>query len=80
MRDDPSPKGRVAERSSAGWGILETERSRLFGHFPPPDRLTSFGGHPLQPKSDLSDLGQAMVPNSGKPEFGRGGMTAFVAR
>ena len=25
-----------------------------------------------QPKSDISDLGQLYVPNSGKPEFGRG--------
>src|SRR6266446_3190980 len=25
-----------------------------------------------QPKSDISDLGQLIVPNSGKPEFGRG--------
>jgi hypothetical protein len=27
---------------------------------------------PLQPKSDISDLGQLIVPNSGEPEFGRG--------
>jgi len=39
MRDYPSPKGRVAERSSAGWGILETERSRLFRQFTPPCTL-----------------------------------------
>ena len=25
-----------------------------------------------QPKSDVSDLGHLRVPNSGKPEFGRG--------
>ena len=30
----PSPQGRVAERSEVGWGGA------------PPDRLTSFGGHP----------------------------------
>jgi len=37
-------------------------------------------GHPPQPKSDLSDLGRLKVPNSGKPEFGRGGIIECVAR
>src|SRR5215467_2493530 len=27
---------------------------------------------PLQPKSDISDFGHSIVPNSGKPEFGCG--------
>ena len=29
---------------------------------------------PPQPKSDISDLGHLRVPNSGKPEFGWGGI------
>ena len=28
-----------------------------------------------QPKSDISDFGQRIVPNSGEPEFGRGEVT-----
>jgi len=52
----PSPKGRVAERSEAGWGILN--RHDLSGLSTPPGHLTSFGGHPPQPKSDASDLGR----------------------
>ena len=34
-----------------------------------------------QPKSDISDFGQLIVPNSGKPEFGWGevGMGALIA-
>src|SRR5712672_381092 len=32
-----------------------------------------------QPKSDLSDFGQSKIPNSGKPEFGRGEVDARSA-
>jgi hypothetical protein len=35
----------VAERSEAGWGILNATISRA-SRFTPPDRLTSFGGRP----------------------------------
>ena len=39
-------------------------------------RLTrSLRSRPLQSKSDISDLGQLIVPNPGKPEFGRGEVT-----
>jgi hypothetical protein len=35
--------------------------------------VTTLAPHPLrQPKSDISDFGHFKVPNSGKPEFGRG--------
>jgi len=37
-----------------------------------PPCVRSRRSQPLQPKSDISDLGQLIVPNSGKPEFGRG--------
>jgi hypothetical protein len=37
----------------------------------PPHPLASLATSP-QPKSDISDLGQLIVPNSGKPEFERG--------
>jgi hypothetical protein len=43
---NPSPKGRVAERSEAGWGVLKLIHLAGFRLFAPPDRLTAFGGHP----------------------------------
>ena len=43
-----------------------------------PTRLALLADLP-QPKSDISDLGHLKVPNSGKPKFGRGRYTAFVA-
>src|SRR5262249_48249168 len=58
-------------------------RGGAHGALPPPPAGEGWGGGrygnampartpspPLQPKSDLSDFGQSIVPNSGKPEFG----------
>ena len=33
-------------------------------------------GHPLQPKSDLSDFGRLKMPNLAKPEFGAAGVAS----
>jgi hypothetical protein len=37
-------------------------------------------GHPLQPKSDLSDFGRLKMPNLAKPEFGAAGWRAHEWR
>jgi cobaltochelatase CobN len=57
-------------------GSSETRRSRDSAHFTPPDRLTSFGGHPPHPNSGLPEFGTLRWPKSDKSDLGWGGIGA----
>src|SRR5262245_17794228 len=60
----PSPRrGEVDARSASGEGVPAVRHGEAVTPSPQPSP---------QPKSDVSDFGRSMVPNSGKPEFGRG--------
>ena len=50
-----------------GVGLSFTQRTSVSSQTRSPLTLPS-----PQPKSDLSDFGRSIVPNSGKPEFGWG--------
>src|SRR5258708_6616065 len=58
-------KTMVAPMMAKAAGVISFHR--VLGEIDAQRRNTS-----PQPKSDISDFGQLMVPNSGKPEFGQG--------
>ena len=82
-RSDPRlslPEGEGGRAKRGRVGNSEKRRIRGSRHLTPPDRLTSFGGHPPHPNSGLSEFGTLRWPKSDISDLGRGGIGPSLPR
>jgi protein ImuB len=81
--DDAADLAHLVDRLGARFGLRRVMRLEPRNTHIPEFAVAAVPAHaprakclPSHPKSDLSDFGTLIVPNSGKPEVGRGGSAA----